>query len=153
MLIAIGVGGSVGYAAAVVYAIANALNKALLFLSTDVRGPLASAAFAVGAFSVVGVPPSAGFFGKLGLFQAGIAEDSAALVALLFLGGALSFVYMFQIYQHDFWRGHGTAPRRPRVSRVVGPLLAALVVALGLWPEPLLAAGREAADVLLPALR
>jgi multicomponent Na+:H+ antiporter subunit D len=57
ILIAIGIGGPVGYAAAVVYAVVNSLNKMLIFLATGLRGPLVGAAFAVGAFSVAGVPP------------------------------------------------------------------------------------------------
>jgi multicomponent Na+:H+ antiporter subunit D len=149
VLVALGIGGPVGLAAAVVYSIANALNKALLFLSVEVRGRLVGAAFAVGAFSVAGVPPTAGFFGKLELFRAGVDEESVALVALMFLGGALSFLYMFQIYQHDFWRGERSGPASPTAVRATAVALAALVIALGLWPEPLLAAGREAADVLL----
>ena len=75
MLIAVGVGGVVGYAAAVVYAVVNSLNKTLLFLSVEVRGWLVGAVFAVGAFSVAGVPPAAGFFGKVELFRAGIDAD------------------------------------------------------------------------------
>ncbi|MDQ3854848.1 MAG: oxidoreductase, partial [Chloroflexota bacterium] len=97
ILIALAIGGPVGYAAAVLYAVVNALNKTLLFLSAGLRGPLVQAAFAIGAFSVAGIPPSAGFFGKVALFGAGIESDSALLVALIFLGGALSFVYMFQV--------------------------------------------------------
>ncbi len=70
-------------------------------------------------------------------------------VALIFLGGALSFIYMFQIYQHAYWRGerHG---EEAAGTRLVAPALgvAALVVALGVWPEPLLAVSQEAADAL-----
>jgi multicomponent Na+:H+ antiporter subunit D len=149
VLIALGVGGPVGLAAAVIYAIVNSLNKALLFLATGIRGWMVGAAFVIGAFSVAGVPPSAGFFSKLELFRAGIDHDSIALVALIFVGGALSFVYMFQVYQHDFW---GVDKRRgpvsPLPSRLVAAGLALLVVTVGLWPEPLLAVGREAADAL-----
>ena len=153
VLIAVGVGGAVGYAAAVVYAVVNSLNKTLLFLSVEVRGWLVGAAFAVGAFSVAGVPPAAGFFSKVELFRAGIDADSAALVLLIFLGGALSFVYMFQIYQRDFWRGARSGEASPAALRAVPVAIAVLVVGLGLWPEPLLAAGRQAADVLLEASR
>jgi multicomponent Na+:H+ antiporter subunit D len=149
VLIALGVGGPVGLAAAVVYSVANALNKALLFLSVDLRGWLVGAAFVIGAFSVAGIPPTAGFFGKVELFRAGVAEDSAALVALIFLGGAVSFLYMFQIYQHDFWRGERRGAASPRALRGMAVALAVVVVTLGLWPEPLLAAGRRAAEVLM----
>ena len=146
VLVAIGVGGPVGFAAAVLYTIVNALNKTLLFLSAQIRGALVAAAFALGAMSVAGLPPAAGFVGKLELFRA--ADGSATLLALLFLGGALSFVYAFQVYQYDFWRGERTGPRagRPQQALVAG--LALLILALGLWPEPLLALSHDAASAL-----
>lgn len=146
VLIAVGIGGPVGIAAAVIYSVVNSLNKVLLFLSSEIRGWLVGGAFAVGVLSVAGIPPSAGFFGKLELFRAGIDIDSIAVVTLLFVGGALSFVYMFQIFQHDFWGSHRReGPPSPLGSRVIVAALAALVVAVGLWPEPLLSAGRDAA--------
>jgi multicomponent Na+:H+ antiporter subunit D len=149
VLIALGIGGPVGLAAAVIYAVVNALNKALLFLAVEIRGWLVGAAFVVGAFSVTGIPPSAGFFGKLELLRAGIDEQSIALVALIFLGGALSFVYMFQVYQHDFWSpDRRTGEASPWTPRIVTAVLAVVIVAIGLWPEPLLAVGREAAAAL-----
>ncbi len=149
VLIALGVGGPVGLAAAVIFAIVNSLNKTLLFLSAEIKGWMVGTAFVIGAFSVAGIPPSAGFFGKLELFRAGIDSDSIALVALLFVGGALSFVYMVQIYQRDFWGVHKrSGPDSPLVLRLVAAGLAVIVVAIGLWPEPLLAAGREAAEAL-----
>jgi multicomponent Na+:H+ antiporter subunit D len=146
VLVAIGVGGPVGFGAAVLYTIVNALNKTLLFLTAQIRGALVAGAFALGAMSVAGLPPAAGFVGKLELFRA--AAGSATLLALLFLGGALSFVYAFQIYQYDFWRGERTGPRagRPQQALVAG--LALLVLALGLWPEPLLALSHDAAAAL-----
>jgi len=64
VLVALGLGGRVALAAAALFTVTNALNKALLFLAVDLRGPLVGAAFAVGAFSVAGVPPSAGFFAR-----------------------------------------------------------------------------------------
>ncbi|MDQ3856310.1 MAG: oxidoreductase, partial [Chloroflexota bacterium] len=135
----------------VLYAVVNALNKLLLFLSAGLRGPLVQAAFAIGAFSVAGIPPSAGFFGKVALFGAGIESDSALLVALIFLGGALSFVYMFQVYQHRYWEGDGSEREAPSslASRVLVLAVACAIVGLGLWPEPLLEASNRAAASLL----
>jgi multicomponent Na+:H+ antiporter subunit D len=148
ILVAIALGGPVGYAAAVLYSVVNSLNKGLLFLVTEMRGWIVAAAFAIGALSVAGLPPSAGFLGKLVLFQTGIEADSVAIVALLFVGGGLSFVYMFQIYQHDFWRGERPSQGSPVAARALAAGMAVLILALGLWPEPLLAASREAASVL-----
>jgi multicomponent Na+:H+ antiporter subunit D len=56
VLVAIGVGGTVGLTAAVLYSAVNALNKTLLFLAVGIRGALVAGAFAVGALSVAGVP-------------------------------------------------------------------------------------------------
>lgn len=159
VLVALGVGGPVGLAAAVLYAILNALSKALLFLSAGLRGALVAGAFAVGALSLAGMPPAAGFLGKLALFRTGVDAGSVALVVLLFVGGALSFVYAFQLYQHEFWRGErvrgadadaeGPAPvPNPIGVRLVSVALALLVLALGLWPEPLLSLSSDAAAVL-----
>jgi multicomponent Na+:H+ antiporter subunit D len=157
VLVALGLGGPVGLAAAVVFSIANALNKALLFLSSELRGRLTATAFLIGVMSVAGVPPTAGFFGKASLFAAGIDAGSAAAVALMFVGGALSFVYLFQIYQHARWRpGEERDRARPgelahRGQRVGALAVAGVVLVLGLWPEPLLAIGEQAAGELLEA--
>jgi multicomponent Na+:H+ antiporter subunit D len=155
ILVALGVGGPVGFSAAVVYAVVNSLNKALLFLAASLRGPLIGAAFAVGAFSVVGVPPAVGFIAKIAVFQAGLEANglvkAAMLVTLIFLGGALSFVYAFQIYQRAFLAQELQSGHRdkvsPRAARTLVVALAALVLAMGLWPEPLLILGEGAAAV------
>lgn len=148
VLVALGLGGPVGLAAAVVYALVNSLNKALLFLAAGLRGPLVAAAFAVGALSLAGVPPVAGFLAKLEVFRAGVDAGGVAIVVVLFAGGLLSFVYAFQLYQHTFWREHAPHGSRAPAVRGVSLALAALVLAAGLWPEPLLALGAQAAAAL-----
>jgi multicomponent Na+:H+ antiporter subunit D len=153
VLIALAIGGPVGYAAVVLYTVINALNKTLLFLAAGLRGWLVGAAFVVGALSVVGVPPAAGFFGKAALFRAGMAAEqpvtTVAVVGFVFLGGALSFVYMFQIYQRRYWAPKADSGSPSLLSRrllVLG--VAAVIVALGVLPEPLLALSQRAAGVL-----
>jgi len=154
ILLALGLGGPVGYTAAVLYSVVNSLNKGVVFLAAGLRGPLVGGAFAIGAFSVAGVPPAAGFVGKIAVFKAAIAEDSLAvslaLVALVFLGGALSFLYAFQVYQRRFMKpapGDAGKPSPP-AARVLLVALAALVVLLGLWPEPLVYLSEQSAAVL-----
>lgn len=156
VLIALGVGGPIGLAAAVLYAILNALSKALLFLSGSLRGVLVAGAFAIGSLSLAGVPPTAGFIGKLELFRTGVEAGSVALVVLLFAGGALAFLYAFQLYQHEFWRGSrvgdppasAVLPPSPVAVRSVSVVLALIVLGLGIWPEPLLSLSADAAAVL-----
>jgi multicomponent Na+:H+ antiporter subunit D len=148
ILVAIGIGGPIGLEAAVLYALVNSMNKLVLFLTIGLRGWLVGAAFALAAFSVAGVPPTAGFFGKLDLMRAGVAAGSAPLVALVILGGALSLLYMFQLYQHRFWEQPDGAPSSPLLARLLVLGLACGIVALGIWPEPLLALSLRAAEVL-----
>jgi multicomponent Na+:H+ antiporter subunit D len=157
VLVALGVGGAAGFAAAVIYALVNSLNKALLFLVAGLRGPLVGAGFAVGAFSVAGVPPTVGFIAKIAVFKAGLAAastiESAILVSLIFLGSALSFVYAFQIYQRVFLArepqgGYQDEKTSPWTARALISVLAVLVLVVGLWPEPLLVLGKGAAAVL-----
>lgn len=149
VLIGIGLGGQVGYAAAVLYALVNAVDKTLLFLASASGSAWTDRAFALGALSLAGMPPMAGFVAKLALFRAAVAAESAVLVAVLFLGSALSFVYVFQAYQHTFWvRG---APQAAGASGQSVLLAVALVLlAGGVWPEPLLALSERAALVLVP---
>lgn len=151
VLVAIGVGGPVGLAAAVLYTVVNALNKTLLFLAVELRGALVAGAFAVGALSVAGVPPAAGYLGKLEMFRTGITAASPALVALFVAGSALSLVYVFQVYQHRFWRPDPLAPAAVGSWPARAPIavLALVVLGIGLWPEPLLALSAEAAQALL----
>ena len=153
VLLALGIGGPAGYAAAVLYSVVNSLNKGVVFLAAGLGGPLVGGAFAVGAFSIAGVPPAAGFVGKIAVFKAAISEGpfpvSLILVALIFLGGALSFVYSFQVYQRRFMKPVSEGGPSPRTTRLLVVALAALVVLLGLWPEPLVSLSESAADVLL----
>jgi multicomponent Na+:H+ antiporter subunit D len=148
VLVALGVGGPVGLAAAALYAIINSLNKTMLFLAVGLRGPVVSAAFVLGALSVAGMPPAVGFLGKLALIHTGIIAQSPALVAVLVAGSALSFVYMVQMYQHEFWRRPRVGPPSPWPLQLLPAILASLVLAAGLWPEPMMAFSREAAAAL-----
>lgn len=148
VLVAIGVGGPVGFGAAILYSIVNAANKTMLFLTTQQRGALVGGAFAVGALSIAGIPPAVGFVGKLEVFRAVIGDP--VVVAILVLGSLLSIAYAFQIYQFERWRPEqaGAVGATRRRSRIVPVVLAAVIVALGVWPEPLLTLTDAAARTL-----
>jgi multicomponent Na+:H+ antiporter subunit D len=166
VLVAIGVGGPVGFAAAILYTIINAANKTMLFLATRVRGVLIGGLVALGALSIAGVPPAAGFIGKLGVFRAIV--DEPVLVAVVLLGSLLSLVYAFQTYQFEHWRPAGEAagdsasagtatrqaPDRPTATwrgQLVPMAIGLGILGLGLWPEPLLALSDAAAAALTGA--
>ncbi len=149
ILIAIGIGGRAGFVAAILYAIINSLNKTALFFAMNLRGWIVSAAFAIGAFSVAGVPPALGFFAKLALFRLGANERDWWVIALVFIGGAMSFIYMFQLYGWRFLKpADGDETPTPLVAQLITGAVALALVALGVWPEPLLALSQHAASVL-----
>lgn len=148
ILIALSIGGEAGYAAAIVYAVVNALNKTLLFLAASLRGWIAGAAFAIGAFSVAGVPPAGGFFGKMAVFQTSLDDNQPWIVALVFVGGALSFVYMFQLYRARFWVNEEADEATTRGALGLVVVIALAIVAIGVFPEPLLALAQQASALL-----
>ncbi|MEJ7902380.1 MAG: proton-conducting transporter membrane subunit, partial [Thermomicrobiales bacterium] len=148
ILIALSIGGEAGYAAAILYAVINALNKTLLFLSASLRGWIAGAAFAVGAFSVAGVPPAGGFFGKMALFQVAIDDSKPWIVVLIFIGGALSFIYMFQLYRARFWVNQEADEATTKGALGLVVMIALIIVAIGVYPEPLLLVTQQAASIL-----
>lgn len=154
VLLALGIGGPAGYSAAVIYAVLNSLNKGVMFLATGLRGPFVGIAFAIGAFSVCGVPPLVGFIGKIAVFKAAASEEtqlvSVTLSALVFLGSALSFLYSFQVYQRRFLKPEEVTagPPSPLAARLLLVIFAASLILLGLWPGPLVTLGEAAAAVL-----
>jgi multicomponent Na+:H+ antiporter subunit D len=148
IMIALGIGGRVGFSAAILFAIVNSLNKTLLFLSEHLRGWMVGGAFAIGAFSVAGIPPAAGFIGKAALLRAAIDDGSVTGVVLIVAGGALSLLYLFPAYQRRFWLEDDRPPSPLRTRLVVG-VLALAILALGIWPQPLLSVSDDAASVLI----
>lgn len=148
ILVALAIGGPAGFGAAVLFAIVNSVNKTLLFLSENLRGWLVGFAFAVGAFSVAGVPPAGGYLGKAGLFRVAAEEENWVVIALVVIGSVLSFVYMFQIYQRRFMtpevaESANTAPS-PASVRAVVVVLAVITLLIGIWPEPVLWVSEQA---------
>lgn len=148
IMLALGIGGDLGLQTVVLYAILNGLNKVILFLAGSTRGWVPGAAFAVGMFSVAGIPPAAGFFGKFALVRLTLADSRYWLVAFLVFGSALSSVYMFQNYRRhteDFsGRSQGAI-----AQRAILILLGVLLLGIGVYPEPLLELSQDAARTLL----
>jgi multicomponent Na+:H+ antiporter subunit D len=148
ILVALAIGGPAGFSAAVLFAIVNSVNKTLLFLSENLRGWLVGFAFALGAFSVAGVPPAGGYLGKAGLFRVAAEENNWVVIALVVVGSVLSFVYMFQIYQRRFMNPEvaesANTVSSPAAVRAVVVVLAVITLLIGIWPEPVLWVSEQA---------
>lgn len=157
-----------GIRAAVVYSVIHATTKASLFAVAGVaegiygdrrwdrmgglaaRSPLLTATALVALLSLAGIPPLAGFSGKLAVFAALAAEGAWLSLFALVIASLTILTAAGRI-----WLGMaGGAPKgaRPRASRsklAVAAALVFLVVLLGLGTGPLLDAGEAAAVQLL----
>lgn len=157
IFIAIAAGGPVGLAAAILFTVLNSLNKTLLFLSGDQRNRYAGMAYAIGGLSVAGVPIAAGFWSKAALFRSSMVAGTAAVQALLttiiVVGGLLSILYMFQSYGRVFWHAEPFLAGKGAAGRAgIALIVAIIVIAIGIWPEPLFNLTDRAAITLQPEL-
>jgi multicomponent Na+:H+ antiporter subunit D len=109
------------------------------------RMPLTMAAFAVAAGSMIGIPPTAGFFSKWYLLTGALEAQAWSALLVLVLSSVLSMVYFFRVLEVAYLRQPAapvhaprTRPRRPELPwSMLLPivLLATLVVLLGVWNQ------------------
>ncbi len=108
-----------------------------------VRRPGLALLLAIFLFSLAGIPPTIGFFGKYFLFQAAVAAGEVKLVLIAVLGSVISVAYYVRPIVVMYFRTDA-APLgniHPPLSRGVRAVLALTllaVLALGLFPSPLL---------------
>lgn len=157
-----------GVAAALVMIAAHAPTKGALFLCAGTamdatgerrwdrmggllpRSPLFATAMLVPALSLAGIPPLAGFAGKLTVF--GALLDEGRWVPLACLLGASTIVLWLaaRIWIEIFGGQASPETRAPARSKVILATAAALLVAaVGIGTGPLLRAAGEAASDLL----
>ncbi len=105
------------------------------------RSPMAAAAMLIFLLSLAGVPPTAGFVGKLYLFGAAIERGYVWLAVIAVVNSAISLFYYMKVTMAMYMRdvppaGLALSPSRPlRVAlfvAVVGTL------AIGVYPGPFL---------------
>ncbi len=147
-----------GIAGALVFLLAHSLSKAGLFLcvgivehethTRDIRElggliksmPVTAVAFILCALTIVGLPPTAGFIGKL-MIILGVVQSGGIVWAILAVVGALiSLLYMLRLFNRLFLgqeRWTQITEGTPIMLAVVATF-AALSLALGLAAGPLL---------------
>jgi len=112
------------------------------FAGASRRAPLTMAAFTLAALSLVGMPPTAGFFSKWYLLRGAIEADAWLFAAVLLVSSLLSAVYFFRVIERIYFAPDPAAAepdrsrRHPEVSlRLLGPVitLSAAVLLIGLF--------------------
>ena len=115
------------------------------------RAPALAMILAIAAFSLVGLPPTAGFAGKLFLLSAAWDQGYHWLVIVAVLNTAISIYYYLSMVRHAY-TGESEAPAlaQPRGYLIFGGVLAALALLLGILPAPLYDLAAQAAVQLHP---
>lgn len=148
---------------AVLHIIGHAVTKGCLFLIAGAvsyregvrsepalrrmarKMPASMGAFVVAALSMIGVPPTIGFFSKWYLVLGAIEAEHIAFVAVLLLSTLLNVWYFFRLIEGIYFaeaghEAHDGAPRRAELPQtMLAPILgmAAATVVLGVLSGPL----------------
>jgi multicomponent Na+:H+ antiporter subunit D len=171
MVMGLGLFTALGVAASIFYVAHHILVKTALFLVGGVMGRMGgsyeldhlgglavrsgglSILFAIPALSLAGIPPFSGFFAKLGLIQAGIAEEQYLVVGVAIAVGFLTLLSMAKIWTDGFWGvpAPESETARSRGGRLLPPIamLASLTVVVGFAAEPVFSIAQRAADGLM----
>jgi proton-translocating NADH-quinone oxidoreductase chain N len=167
ILFALGMATSGGISGGLFLLVSHAFAKALLFLATGYlafhagsmeissmdgmgrRMPVTCLAFTIGAFSLVGLPPFAGFPGKFMIVRAALAQEQqlfTVLIALVLIGTVIEAAYFFRVVQAVYFKApkEEGAPQEKRHGKKEAPFsalapilgLLLLIVILGVYPEP-----------------
>ena len=116
--------------------------------------PWVSMLFLLSAFSLAGVPPLSGFFGKLVLVKAGLGLEQFVVVAAALGVSLLTLFSMTKIWAEAFWKPlpDGTAVNAPGggMALMLGAIvtLAVLAVVMGVAAGPFFELAQQAGDQL-----
>jgi len=176
ILFALAIATSFGVTGGLFQLISHTLAKALLFLaagymiyrsgSMDIssfegmgkRMPVTSLAFAIGAFSLVGLPPFVGFASKFLIVRAALAKEAllfTVLIGLVLLGTVIEGAYFFRVVQTIYFRGEKGNPGRneaPVIALIPVFILVALIIGIGIYPNFMTGILNSAASELLSRL-
>ncbi len=109
--------------------------------------PLVGGVLALSLVSLAGLPPVAGFIGKVYLFTALAGAGAYGLLAVAAAGSALGFFYYFRFVATLFLpreEGETTAPAAGAAEAAVLAVSGGLLLLGGLWPQPFMALARGA---------
>ncbi|MBI3178421.1 MAG: NADH-quinone oxidoreductase subunit N, partial [Deltaproteobacteria bacterium] len=110
--------------------------------------PALGLAMALFMFSLTGVPPTAGFFGKLALFGAAVEAGRVAVVVIAVLASAVGAYYYLRVTVVMYMRAMASEERRIESVWLASGLFlcAALTLVIGLLPERYFAFARALLD-------
>ena len=172
MVLGLAIGTPLALAGAVFYLAQDVVAKANLYLAAgsakrlagsedfaEAGGlwrarPLFALLFLVPALSLAGVPPFAGFWGKLLLTQASLGAGGYFLAALILGTGLLTLFAMARVWAEVFWKSHpegdaAVTARLPVAAWATPAALSLLLVGAGVYAAPGIAGATAVAAALL----
>ena len=115
------------------------------------RSPVLAFVLAVSAFSLVGLPPTAGFMGKLFLLTAAWGRGYDWLVIVAALNTAVAIYFYLSLVRHAYTHEQ---PPEPVVAKgggaVLGALFAAIILLIGVMPAPVYELAALAGRAIMP---
>ena len=124
----------------------NEIGSALVdYAGLAARNPILALVMGLFMFSLTGIPPFVGFWGKLYVFRAAVEADFAWLAAVGVINSAVSAFYYLGVVVQMYMRApaEGEAEVEPASTNLRGPVGVTLAIAaivtilLGVWPTPL----------------
>ena len=111
--------------------------------------PLTSAIFIIGAFSIIGIPPTCGFFSKWYLITGGIEAGQWVFVAALLFSSLINAIIFFRLIEIAYFgkfEPHGHDDKHGKVSMDEAPVTmmlpmlvtAALLIIIGLYTSEII---------------
>jgi len=125
------------------------------FAGLQRRSPWLALAMTIGLLSLAGIPPAAGFFGKLFLFQAAV---SAGLAGLAIVGvlNAIVALYYYLVVIKTMYVDHGQDEDKPIVMPqtfgIVMAVTTLIVIVLGVIPTPVFEWAMQGAEAVRQAV-
>ncbi len=117
------------------------------------RHPLRALALSILLLSLIGIPPTAGFVGKLYLFGSAVQAGHIWLAVIGVLNSAIAAYYYLRLIVFMYMREAADGPPTVAVPSVAGSLALVVsvwgVVQLGVLPAPLLSLAQAAVSPLL----
>lgn len=113
------------------------------------RSPLLTVALALCLVSLTGIPPTAGFWAKMYIFNAGVRADLVWLVIVGVVNSIISGYYYLSVARQMFL-GDSTDSQPIRTSPSIGLSLGVATLGVfifGILPMPLISAAKDAANI------
>ena len=129
MVLGVGLANEMGLTGGLLHVVNHAVMKCALFLVTGailyktgirhirelhglyIRMPITTVTFLVAAFSMIGIPPTAGFFSKVYLVMGALASKQWVFVGIILLSSLLNLAYFINIVKHMFFSSQEGAGR------------------------------------------